>query len=179
MPSTYLLGEEKKVHSLPSRKREHKRRSWSWWCRKRTGERGRRVSSGETWNLVALGVHAVLVGNIVASLDGPRSSIAGIGTNRTTCKQAGSGAGSRAWSRMAEGCADRPAYCGSESGAGNSPGYRAVLRRFVVGKSQPVAPRSDGIWIPRSRIDRRACRARASPQHSGLRGQLSTTCEKN
>jgi hypothetical protein len=81
MPPTYLLGEEKKVHSLPSRKREYKRRSWSWWCRKRRGERGRRVSSGEAWNLVALGVHALLVGNVVAPLDSPRSSITGVGAH--------------------------------------------------------------------------------------------------
>ena len=96
-------------------------------------ERGEvvRVSSGKAGNLVALGVHALLVGNIVASLDSPRSSIAGVCANRAACKQAGSGADSRAWSRTTKGCTDRSTCRGSESGAGNSPGCRAVLRRLL------------------------------------------------
>ena len=66
-------------------------------------------------------------------MDGPRSSIAGVGTNRTACKQAGPGTYSRAWPWMAYGRADRSACRGSESGAGNSPGYRAVLCRLLWG----------------------------------------------
>lgn len=121
----------KKVHSLPSRKREYKRRSWSWWCRKRRGERWRRVSSGEAWNLVALGVHALLVGDVVTSLDSPRSSIARVSANRAACEQAGTGADSRSWSRTTKGCADRSTCCGPQSGAGSSPGDRAVLCRLL------------------------------------------------
>jgi len=83
--------------------------------------------------LVALGVHALLVGDIVAPLDSPRSSIAGIGPNRATGEQAGSGADSRPGSRTSYGRTDRTACRGPESGAGNGSGDRAILQRLLRG----------------------------------------------
>src|SRR5215470_9664518 len=89
------------------------------------------VSSREARNLIPLGVHALLVGDIVASLDRPCSSITVVPTNRAASEQAGTGAHGRAWSGRTKRCADRAAGRSTESGAGYSPGRRATLRRLL------------------------------------------------
>src|SRR5215813_654664 len=83
------------------------------------------VSSREARNLIPLGVHALLVGDVVTSLDRPCSSITIVPTNRTASEQAGTGAHGCARSRSTS---RRP-----ESGAGNSSGCGAILRRLLRG----------------------------------------------
>src|SRR5262245_3594891 len=91
------------------------------------------VSSREARNLIPLGVHALLVGDVVTSLDRPCSSITIVPTNRTASEQAGTGAHGCARSRSTKRRADSAAGRRPESGAGNSSGCGAILRRLLRG----------------------------------------------
>src|SRR5215475_3496523 len=91
------------------------------------------VSSREARNLIPLGVHALLVGDIVASLNRPCSSITIVPINRTASEQAGTGPHGCARSRSTKRGADRAAGRRPKSGAGNSSGCGAILRRLLRG----------------------------------------------
>ena len=81
--------------------------------------------------MVALGVHALLVSDIVAPLDGPRRPIPGVGTDRATRKQTGSGTDSCSGSRTAEGSADRTTRRRPKSSARSGSSDRAIRRRLL------------------------------------------------